>query len=161
MRATPNCQEVFFIEPILDSTKSSEVFAKICPFLPARSAPEPPLCLEEALLSRVSLQGVQMLVKRLLTFATVSMMGLACVGQDSQPGTGGGGTSGGAGTLGSAGTTGSGAAGSGGQKGSAGVTGATGIGGVTNMAATTGAGGADGTGATGGSFGGAGLSGTA
>jgi hypothetical protein len=161
MRATPNCQEVFFIEPILDSTKSSEVFAKICPFLPARSAPEPPLCLEEALLSRVSLQGVQMLVKRLLTFATVSMMGLACVGQDSQPGTGGGGTSGGAGTLGSAGTTGSGAAGSGGQKGSAGVTGATGIGGATGMGGTTGAGGADGTGATGGSFGGAGLSGTA
>ena len=98
----------FFIEPILDSMKSGEVSAHICPFPPARSAPEPPLCLEEALLSRVSLQGVQMPVKRLLTFATVSVMGLACAGQDSQPGTGGGGNPGGAGTLGSAGATGGG-----------------------------------------------------
>src|SRR5580704_14341377 len=152
MRATPNCQEIFFIEPILDLTKSSEVSAEICPFLPARSAPEPPLCLEEALPSRVSLQGVQMLSKRLLTFATVSMMGLACARQDSQPGTGGGGTSGDAGTLGSAGTTGGGATGGGGQRGSAGVTGTTGIGGTTGAAGTNG---------TGGSFGGAGLSGTA
>jgi hypothetical protein len=158
MRATPNCHEIFFIEPISDSMKSSEVFSDIRPLPPARSAPELPLCLDEALLSRVSLQGVQMLVKRLLTFATVSMMGLACAGQDNQPGTGGGGNSGGAGTLGSAGTTGGGGSGTAGASVGSGGRGG-GNGGSVGLGGSTGGGGSTGTG-TAGTIGTAGTTGT-